>query len=801
MDLPKRYDFKESEEKWKKYWEKNNIYKFNPKSKKKIYSIDTPPPTLSGNMHIGHAFSYAQEDFFARYQRMSGKNVFYPFGTDDNGLPTERLVEKLKKVKSTRMEREEFVKLCQNTIKELRLDFIQDWKDIGMSCDFNTTYSTIDDHSIRTSQMSFLDLYKKKLVYRNNSPTMWCITCQTAIAQAELEDKELDSSFNDVKFEVKGEKDLIIGTTRPELIPACVCVYVHPGDKRYKKYVGKTVKIPLSNREVSIFSDKSVDPEKGTGVLMICSYGDKYDVEAIISRKLTPRVIVNAWGKLNSLAEDYEGLTLKKARIKILEDLDSDKSLLNKKLIKHIVNVHDKCGTSIEFLSSEQWFIKVLNNKSKLIKAADKIKWYPKFMKKRYTNWVEGLQWDWGISRQRSYGVPFPVWYCSDCGKENIAEAKDLPVFPMTNSPKTKCSCGSKNFIPEKDVMDTWATSSVTPQITLDWIKDKKGVYKDVNFDKIYPMSLRPQAHDIIRTWAFYTIVKGIYHNNKVPWENIAISGFVLAPNKEKMSKSKGNVVDTRKIIKMYGADSMRYLASSSSLGKDFLYREEDIKNSIKEINKLWNASKFSLMHLEDFDVSKKIKLTDLDKGVLSKFNEMLKDSTNFFEEYEYSKSKSVTDNFFWNTFCDNYLEIVKDRLYNPNKRGEQERRSAQYVLYTMLNGILKLFAPIMPFITEEIYHLYFSDKEKIKSIHLSEWPKYNKKLKDEVSEKIFDSFIEILNEVRQKKAKNNKSLKEEIILTLPNKIKSLLLSSIGDLKAVTCAKDIKIGSKLKIEW
>ncbi|MBT3394945.1 valine--tRNA ligase [archaeon] len=795
MKLPKKYDFKVSEKKWDEFWKEEGIYKFDPKSKKEIYSVDTPPPTVSGDMHIGHAFSYSQQDFLVRYHRMNGKNVFFPFGTDDNGLPTEKLIERLKGVRHNSMTKSEFVKLCQKTVKEVKPDFIQDWKNIGMSCDFDTTYSTIDDHSMKTSQKSFIDLYKKKLVKLKTAPTMWCVNCKTAIAQAELEDKNFKSSFNDIVFKVDG-KDLVVSTTRPELIPACVCIYVNPEDKKYKKIIGKSAKVPLFDYEVPIFADESADPEKGTGVLMICSYGDKYDVEAITKRDLDPRIVLTKEGKMNDLANPYSGLKLKEARMKILEDLEKEKLLVDKKSIEHAVNVHDKCGTEIEFLASKQWFIEVLKNKTKLIKAADKINWYPGFMKTRYVNWVKNLSWDWGISRQRFYGIPFPLWYCEDCGSEIIADEKQLPVDPFKDKPLKKCSCGSDNFVPEPDVMDTWATSSLTPQIVLNWAENESEDYKDVKFEKMYPMSLRPQAHDIIRTWAFYTIVKGIYNCGEIPWKDVAISGFVLDPNKEKMSKSKGNVVNPREILDKYGADAMRFWASGSSLGKDYSYLEDDVMTGVKMINKLWNASKFSIMHLEDFD-NKPVKLDSIDKGILSKFNNMVKEVHEFFENYEYSKAKSLAESFFWNQICDNYLEIAKDRLYNPDSRGDSSRRSAQYTLRYLILNSLKLFAPIMPYITEEIYHLYkFEDFE---SIHVSEFSKYDKNLKDEHNEGVWDRFVEIITEIRQTKAKHNKSLKAEISLTLCADDESLLRDSLGDLKSVSCAKDIEIGSKLRV--
>ncbi len=789
MKFPEKYNPQEAERKWQKFWEKSKIYKFDPDSKKEIYSIDTPPPTVSGKMHIGHAFSYSQQDFIARFHRMKQENVFYPFGTDDNGLPTERLVEKLKNVKSTKMSRQEFVALCQKTITEIKEDFINDWKFIGMSCDFSTTYSTIDKHCIKTSQKSFLDLFKEKLVYQHEAPSMWCVQCQTAIAQADLEDKELDSSFIDVHFELEDKTKITIATTRPELLAACVCIYVHPNDKRYKNLAGKKATVPLFNQKVRIYADESADQDKGTGVLMICSYGDKYDVEAVNKRKLEPRIIFTRDGKLNELAKKYQGLAIKEARKEIINDLEKEKLLVNKKLIKHIVNVHERCGTEIEFLSTKQWFIKILDNKKKFIDAGNKIKWYPEYMKKRYMHWVEGLNWDWCISRQRHFGVPFPVWYCKKCNSILIAEEKDLPVDPLTNKPKNKCKCGSDNFEGEKDVMDTWATSSVTPEIILNWVNDPG---YNLDFKKMHPLSLRPQAHDIIRTWAFYTIVKSIYHHNEIPWKNIIISGHVLDPKGEAMHKSKGNAVEPAGVLEKYGADAMRFWAAGSKLGEDLRYLEKDLVTGQKTITKLWNASKFCSMHLENYDYSKPKKLEIFDEWLLRKLNKIIKECTEAFENYEYAAPKSLVENFFWNTFCDYYLEIVKFRLYNS--QGDP-KKSAQYVLYSSLLSILKLFASITPHVTEEIYQTMFREKEKSISIHISSWPLIIEANPD--IEKAGDKGILIISEVRKFKAENKMSLKDPIKLKLDKSDKKQIDLILNDLKTVCNIKEIEFSNNL----
>ena len=789
MQLPQNYNIQEAEEKWQKYWEKEKIYKFDENSKKPLFSIDTPPPTVSGKMHLGHSFSYSQQDFIARYHRMKGENVFYPFGTDDNGLPTERMIEKLKNVKSVKMSRQDFINLCNKTLNEIKDDFSNDWKKIGMSCDFSKTYSTIDKNSIKTSQKSFIELYKKNLVYQKEAPTIWCVNCQTAIAQAELEDKEINSTFSEINFELENGKNITIATTRPELLSACVTVFVHPRDNRYKNLIGKKVKVPLFNQVVPIIGDDSADPKKGTGIMMICSYGDKYDVEAIKKIKLNPRICINKDGTLNKLAGKYSGLTIKDARKEILNDLKKNKLLVSEKPIKHIVNVHDKCGTEIEFLSSKQWFVKILDDKKKFIDLGKKINWYPKSMLIRYINWVEGLQWDWCISRQRHFGVPFPIWYCNKCGEVIFAEEDKLPVDPLTE--KVKCRCGG-NGIPEKDVMDTWATSSLTPEIILNWTEKKN------SFQRMYPMGLRPNAHEIIRTWDFYTIVKGFYHHNKIPWKNVMISGFATLGG-EKMSKSKGNVIEPQQIMQNYGSDSLRFWAAGSRLGENSELQEKDLITAKRTIIKLWNASKLVLMNLQNYKNEEPKKLELIDSWLLSKLNNIIKISTENFEKYEYSKTKLETENLFWNIFCDYYLEIVKDRLYNENLRGKDAKISAQYTLDYVLLTILKLFAPIMPHITEEIYHLYYNKKENKKSIHLSNWPAYKKELLNKKAEKIGDELVKLISEVRQFKSKNSKSLKEPVNIVLPKSKHRELKHVLADFKAVTSAKNINFGEKFEI--
>jgi len=505
------YDYREAEARWQKFWEEEGVNRFDINSKKEIYSCDTPPPTVSGKMHIGHALAYSQADYIMRFQRMLGKNIFYPFGFDDNGLPTERYVEKKCNLKATTMKRQEFIELCLKETEEAEKELKKSWSSLGISPDWSINYKTIDKRSQRISQLSFLDLYKKGRAYTKEAPTIWCPECQTAIAQVELQDKELSSFFNDIVFKVESE-ELIIATTRPELLPACIAIFYHPEDERYKHLKGKKAKVPLFNYEVPILEDEKVDREKGTGIVMCCTFGDITDMEWYMKHNLQEKVAITKDGKMNKLAKKYEGQSMKTARKMIIEDLKSEGLLLTQTPIKHMVNVHERCGTEVEFLTTKQWFIKTLKHKEDMIKQGKKIRWFPEFYRTRYENWIKGLGWDWCISRQRFYGFPIPVWYCKKCGEIIIADKKQLPIDPEQTKPLVKCKCGSNEFIPETDIFDTWMTSSMSPQIATR------------KYDNFETMSLRPQAHDIIRTWAFYTILKSYLLFNKIPWKDIKIN-------------------------------------------------------------------------------------------------------------------------------------------------------------------------------------------------------------------------------------------------------------------------------------
>jgi len=775
-----------------KFWEDEKIFEFNRNSSKPIFSIDTPPPTVSGKLHMGHVYGDAQQDFIARYKRMQGFNVLNPFGTDNNGLPTLKLVEKTKKISAKSMSREEFIELCDKTIHDEFIPmFIKDSKRLGISADRTLFYSTIDKNSRKISQKSFIDLYKIGREYRIEAPALWCPTCQTTISQVELIDKEKETLFNDIVFKVNG-KDLIISTTRPELLPATVAVFINPKDKRAKDLVGKKAKVPLFDFEVPILADEKADIEKGTGIVMCCTFGDQTDMEWQKQHHLEIKTAIAKDGTMTELAGKYKGMKIKQARQEIIKDLKKANLLIKQEKIKHEVNTCERCGTEIEFISTKQWFVKYLDLKQDMIKWGNKVKWYPAFMKNRYENWVKGLKWDWCISRQIPFGIPFPVWYCKKCGETILADEKQLPVDPLTDKPPIKkCKCGSTEFIPEKDIMNTWATSALTPTIVKELLKGTK-TYEKI---KIKPMNIRRNGHDIITFWDFNTIVKSQLHYKRNPWKDLMINGWILGRDGKKMSKSLGNGVAPQEVIKQYGADVLRYLCAYAKLGEDISFPDKELIAGKKFITKLLNATKFVFMNLKDYQPKKTI-LLETDRLFLSKLNKTIKQATQSFDKYAYSKAKSQAESFFWKIFTDNYLELIKNRVYNGDKK---EKESAYYALYKMLLTIIKMMAPITPFITEALYQKYFKKIEKKKSIHISNWPKEFQIMEKKDDKEKLDLLLKIIYEVRQAKSKAKQSMKSEIVLTIPAKDNQTLSEILSDLKAVTNAKEIKTG-KFNIE-
>lgn len=754
--MDKRYEHGEIEKEIQLLWEELLPYAFDPKSSKRVYSIDTPPPTVSGSLHIGHIFSYTQTDLVARYKRMRGYNVFYPMGFDDNGLPTERFVEKKHKIQGHMLKRSEFVKLCLQESQEMAVVFSQLWKKIGLSVDWTKLYSTISDQSRKISQHSFIELYNKGLVYKKEEPALFCTTCRTTVAQAELDDAEISSSFNDIYFTGPHGEKLVVATTRPELLPACVALFFHPDDARYSALKGKKATSPVFGKEISILADDAVVKEKGTGLVMCCTFGDQTDVMWYKKHKLPFIQVVGRDGRWTEVSGPLAGLKVHDARKKVLELLAESGALGEQKPVTHMVNVHERCKHEIEYLILNQWFVKILDNKQKFLELADQIEWKPEFMKARYKDWVEHLGWDWCISRQRFYGVPFPVWICQDCNEIILADVKTLPVDPQEQQCSCVCpKCSNKNLVGESDVMDTWNTSSLTPQINLNWPEGK---------ELSLPMSLRPQAHDIIRTWAFYTIVKAYYHQNAIPWKEIAVSGYVVAKGKEKISKSKGNApTDPEQLLNTYPADAIRYWAANGRLGVDTPFSETQFAIGNKLLTKLWNAFRFCKDHTEAYEKGERPELDDLNKWVLFHFSKTVEQYVKNFEASEYTASLEAIERFFWQIFCDNYLELVKDRIFNPGNYSPEIIKATQYTFYEIGYGILQLFAPFIPHATEKLFQLFYAQKEGIKSIHISQLDERRFTYNFATEADTVDKMVAVVGEVRKLKSENKLSLKAEI--------------------------------------
>lgn len=791
------YDFSVAEKKWQEYWQTAGTYRFDPASTKPMYSIDTPPPTVSGTIHIGHIFSYTQAEVIARFKRMQGYNVFYPFGFDDNGLPTERLVEKETGVKGAEMDREAFVELCLTVTKKYRKQFQELWMSVGLSSDWSLEYSSIDPLAQRVSQRSFIELYKKGRIEKRYAPALWCTECQTAVAQAEVEDKDLPGVFYDLKFTLENGDPLVIATTRPELLPACQAVFVHPEDVRYMGLIGQKVTTPLGT-EVTLMADDKVQMEKGTGAVMCCTYGDETDLYWTKVHGLAEKIIIGKNGHIDyPTIPEIHGLYLKKARAVLVEKLKEMGAILVEKPHEHAVGVHERCSTPIEILPVAQWFIKIMDLKEKLLERANEVTWYPEHMKKRYDQWVENLKWDWCISRERFFGIPIPAWSSRKTGEIVLARLEDLPMDPQRAQPPYLPEGHTyEDMIPEKDVLDTWATSSSTPEINSHWGEaDERPQFR--------PMSLRPQAHDIIRTWALYTIIKSELHFDQIPWKNIMMSGHVLAKKGEKISKSKNNAGKSpEELLKEYGADAVRFWACGASLGKDTILDEKEMQSGRKLVNKLWNVTQFMAMHKEGLDTKEQVTLTSTDAWLLTRLAEVSKNMTAYLESFEFGPARSEFEKFFWMDFCDNYLELIKGRLYKPESfdDGEEKKKSAQFTLYTAVETIIKLFAPFMPHITEEIYSTYYQKDGE--SIHVTRYPMVEDLVF--VPEVKGELLLEVVSLIRKKKAEQGIGLGSEIAhLTITCSVdkQGELLPFVDDIKSVAKAGivDFEDGEELQV--
>ncbi|MDR1207677.1 MAG: valine--tRNA ligase [Rickettsiales bacterium] len=791
--LDDKYDAKAIEDRAMEYWENVGVYKYDAtRSREETFEIDTPPPTVSGSLHMGHVMGYAQTDISARAQRMFGKNVFFPIGWDDNGLPTERRVQNYfgikcdpslpydpdfvpehaasgKESEKRPVSRRNFIEACRILIDMDEKVFESVFRRLGYSYDWSLCYSTISDMAIQLAQDAFINFFERGDAKSIDAPTMWDTTFQTAVAQAEVEDREIPGFFHDIRFGVENsDESFVIATTRPEFLPACIAIVAHPEDARYKHLFGKNAILPLFGFSVPIMASEHADPEKGTGIMMVCTFGDAEDVKFWKMHGLPLKQIVGRDGKIIDTGflhhEKFNaliGLPVKAARKQVVEFLRESGDLQgDPRPIMHAVKFYEKGDMPLEFVSSRQWFVSLLDKKEKLIEQGRKIEWFPEHMHNRYENWTNGLNQDWAVSRQRFFGVPFPVWYKLDGAGEPIYDApiiaprERLPIDPMTDAPDgyAESQRGQPNgFIGDPDVMDTWATSSLTPQIAMARAGNPVGLS--------LPFDARNSGPEIIRTWNFYTIAQDMINHDTIPWKQCWVNGWVLDPDRKKMSKSKGNVVVPTDIIEKYGADAIRLWAASMKWGTDAACDEKIIDQKRKLVMKFYNAAKFVFGfdggNLADAQSADGIEFSAVDLAWRARLASAALDAERYFKANDYTAALIATEQAFWD-FTDNYLEIVKGRAYAGDAG----------VLYSLLLSIetfCALFAPFIPFMTEEIYQAH---PWATGSIHNQKWPTEWPDYAGYGGASLvsgYEKLCELVSAVRGEKSKNNFSMKKPI--------------------------------------
>ena len=834
--VPEKASVDGLEAKWVPAWEQSGVYRFDEAAtREQIYSIDTPPPTASGSLHVGHVFSYTHTDVVARFQRMLGKEVFYPMGWDDNGLPTERRVQNYYGVrcdpslpyqpnftppqtggdnKSSKasdqlpISRQNFIELCEKLTEEDEKAFENLWRNLGLSVDWSQTYRTISKEAQRVSQQAFLNNLRRGEAYVSLAPTLWDVTFRTAVAQAELEDREMPGAYHKVGFDGPDGK-IFIETTRPELIPACVALVAHPDDDRYKKYFGKTAKTPLFGVEVPIVSHRLAQIDKGSGIAMICTFGDVTDVVWWRELKLETRPILGFDGRIlqegpaavlagpgNALYEELIGKTVFSAKERIVEALKESGDLVgDPRPITHPVKFFEKGDKPLEIVSTRQWYIKNGGSdqalSKRLIDLGKEMNFHPSFMRVRLEDWINGLNGDWLISRQRFFGVPIPVWYQLDeSGNPNyespiLPSDQALPIDPSSDVPIgfSEDQRGKPGgFIGELDIMDTWATSSLTPQLAGGWPIDEK------RFKNVFPYDLRPQGQDIIRTWLFSTLLRSQLEHGGLPWKNAAISGWILDPDRKKMSKSKGNVVVPNELLENHGSDAVRYWAASARLGTDAAFDEGQMKIGRRLAIKLLNAARFALSFEMPQGVTEVTE--EIDLSMLASLSDVVRTATDAFASYDHTKALETAESFFW-TFTDDYLELVKDRAYGA-QFSDQERGSAVLALRSALSVLVRLFAPFLPFASEEVWSWWQEG-----SVHQAAWPTVDE-LKGSTPN-LMGLTSEALILIRKSKSDLKLSMKAEIA-QLKLKAPSLMKSVAKDLQSVGNIADLELIESPEIE-
>ena len=799
ISVPDKPALEGLEDKWTRRWEETGVYRFDRTApRERVFSIDTPPPTVSGSLHVGHVFSYTHTDVVARFMRMRGRSVFYPMGWDDNGLPTERRVQNYFGVRCdpslpydagfqppekpgkspVPVSRPNFIELCVRLTAEDEKVFEHLWRHLGLSVDWSMTYATIDRRAQRVSQLSFLRLLQRGQAYQLEAPTLWDIDFRTAVAQAELEDREQPGAYHRIRF-AKADRTghVEIETTRPELIPACVALVAHPDDERYRPLFDREVVTPLFGARVPVKAHPLADPEKGSGIAMICTFGDVTDVVWWRELSLPVRAVIEQNGTLRRLTwgeagwesvdaaaaqqhyDQLAGLSAAKARARIVDLLRERGDLTAEpRPITHAVKFYEKGDRPLEIVTSRQWFIRTMEFRARLLQRGQELEWHPPYMQARLENWINGLNGDWCVSRQRFFGVPFPLWYrvredgSVDYGARLLPREDQLPIDPSTDVPDG-FPAGQRNqpggFAGDPDVMDTWATSSLTPQIAARWDEDP-----DL-FSRVFPMDVRPQAHDIIRTWLFSTLLRAELEHGSLPWKNAAISGWVLDPDRKKMSKSKGNVVTPMALLEEHGSDGVRYWAASGRPGTDTAFDTGQMKVGRRLAIKLLNASKFVLSRPEPVGPVTHL----LDRGLLTSLHALVADATRALEGYDYARALQLTESFFW-SLCDNYLEMVKARRYGDH--GAEAAQSANATLLGALSVLNRLFAPYLPFAAEEVWSWWQSG-----SVHAAAWPDLQEieriAAPDPVAERALEAAIAVLGEIRRVKSIEKRPLKAKI--------------------------------------
>jgi valyl-tRNA synthetase len=791
--MPKDYNFAEIEAKWQAKWEEMGIYHYDWNDKERVpFSIDTPPPYPSGELHMGNVLNWTYFDIVARFKRMQGFNVLFPQGWDCHGLGIEIQVEKARNVRKRDVPPEQFRAWCIELVEKYIAMMKEGILKMGASIDWTTEYKTMNPDYWRRTQLSFVLLHKKGFMYRGTHPVNWCPRDETAIADAEVDHVKKEGTLHYIRFYLEGTSDyLLIATSRPEFIPACVAVEVNPKDERYRKYIGRKISVPLMNREVTIIGEESVDPCFGTGVVQICTYGDKEDVKTVIKHKLPVIRLLTESGRISEAGCKYAGLYVNQARAAIVADLTTAGLLEKSEKIQQEVGVCDRCKAQVEILEVKQWFMKTLPLSDAVIRNAEEISWYPDYMKNRLIDWARALDWDWVISRQRLFATPIPVWYCKACGEVIVAETSWVPIDPRLQQPKiSKCpKCSGIEFVGEIDVLDTWMDSSITCAVHAGW-PDR------ADWKHLFPASIHTSGTDIIRTWAYYLMVRHLALFNQRAFDSVLINGMVLGSDGRKMSKSLKNYAAAPEVLNKHGADATRqWAAGGGATGSDIPYRTQDVEYGRRFLVKLWNVSNFASKLLADYDPYKtsKMDLQLLDRWIMSKAENLTKKVTESFEKCQFNIAVEDIRNFTWHVFCDYYVEAVKDRLYRQDIYGETNRIAAQFTLYEVLFRVLQLMAPVTPHLTEEIYqHMYLSGKG-YPSIQVSHWPVFNSKIIDIKAEKDGDLVIAVMSEIRRDKAE------KKLPLNAPIKSLTIYAGSQENVEAIKKG-NTDIAATLKIE-